>query len=177
MRLTNTIRDAFVTAVLADTPKVDYQTECRKVIEQHLKDIMPPKIAAALKDPACAEYFSHNYVTWDSSPWGSMAFLAAPMPANSKHGYYHIKDMETVHKLNTLVTNYKAQLKQRDELQQKLQAAIYGFTTVKAALQAMPEFAKYLPDPEKPADRSVPAVANLVADLMAAGWPDEGKKK
>lgn len=177
MRLTHTHRDAFVNAVLADTPKVDYQTECRKVIEQHLKDRMPPKIAAALKDPACAKYFAHNYVTWSSNPWGAMTFFAAPVAEHSRHGSYHITDVETVHKLNTLVDNHSAQRKQRAELETKLRAAINAFTTVKAARAALPEFAKYLPDPEKTVDRSVPAVANLVADLMAAGWPDEGKKK
>ena len=37
----------------------------------------------------------------------------------------------------------------------------------------LPEFEKYLPADEQKALRSVPVVANLVADFTKAGWPKD----
>jgi hypothetical protein len=61
-------------------------------------------------------------------------------------------------------------------LETKLYATIRAFNTVKQARDAMPEFAKYLPEDADPKCKTLPAITDLVTDLMKAGWPDGGKK-
>lgn len=59
-----------------------------------------------------------------------------------------------------------------------VRSAIYGCSTLKQAKERLPEFEKYLP-----AERdgkyipNLPAVANLVTEMMNAGWPKDQKKE
>ena len=50
-----------------------------------------------------------------------------------------------------------------------------GASTRKGLADALPEFEKYLPADEPAAVRSLPVVANVVADFVKAGWP-KGKQ-
>ena len=52
-----------------------------------------------------------------------------------------------------------------------------GKTRYEQALEILPEFAKYLPqERDGKVIRSMPVIANLVADLMQAGWPKDKAK-
>ena len=63
------------------------------------------------------------------------------------------------------------------ELETKLMAAANSCTTRKALVELLPEFEKYLPADQAAACKTLPAVANIMADFVKAGWPkDEAKK-
>lgn len=66
----------------------------------------------------------------------------------------------------------RSQIDKCNDLNSKLTAAIGACTTLKRAKEALPEFEKYLPeDRETTGVGNLPAIANLVTDLMHLGWP------
>lgn len=175
MRLTQAHRDAFVNAILNDTPQTDHQTEAMKLMQAHLFDIAPPEILRAFKSEKLKPYFSTGTASFGNSPWSS--FQCYLVPNAERWNAWQPKDPAIIEKLNALATAYRKQRDEYHKLKVTLHATIKGFTTVKAAVDAMPELAKYLPDPEgKAIDRTVPALANLMGDLMKAGWPKDQKK-
>jgi hypothetical protein len=50
MRLTKTIREAFVRAAMADVPQEDYQAKIHKLIQDDAIAQLPPKVKAIAKD-------------------------------------------------------------------------------------------------------------------------------
>ena len=69
----------------------------------------------------------------------------------------------------------RSRKKRLKDLRDKLTGAINACTTRKQAAEAIPEFEKYLPADEPKALRSLPALANVAADFVKAGWP-KGQK-
>jgi hypothetical protein len=61
-------------------------------------------------------------------------------------------------------------------LRSKLKGAAYACTTTKQLRELLPEFDKYLPEEVAASARSLPVVANIVAEFTKAGWPSKGKK-
>lgn len=162
MRLTNYIRDAFVTAAMQDVPKVDYEAEIRKAYTEAYIDAMPPEVAKAYKKNP--EWFNHSY----KHVQGVNSSFRVPCPEQSP---YPTLDPKRVAAINLLAEKAKVQRTTRNELAERLKGIAYGATTRKALLEALPEFEKYLPEDTPKACRSVPAIANLVSDFTKAGWP------
>ena len=77
--------------------------------------------------------------------------------------------------VDALKAEMDASNKARKALAEKLRAVAYSVTTRKALAAALPEFEKYLPPDDAAAIRTLPVVANVVADFVKAGWP-KGKK-
>lgn len=171
MRLTKTDREAFVSAVLDDVPFVDYQEQARVAVQKWAIDHLPPKLKELHKE------FCHFFKT--DSIWGlpgtlrsvyvvtaDSAVTLGAMKADKKFWAMVVK----------LSEDKKAQTLAREQLQAKIEAAIVACSTVEQAHERMPEFASYLKATAPAKDRSVPVVANLVADLTAAGWPKDKKR-
>jgi hypothetical protein len=165
MKLTNTIRDAFVRAAMADVPKIDYQEKTIKVVMDDAVSQLPPKVRAIYKDKELSrfifvygKYFGNSYV---SVPCGDKGFK---LTADAAAKVAEIKESD------------EAQDKNQKELSQKLHAVAYACSTRKALVDALPEFEKYLPADEAAACRTLPVIANVVSDFVKAGWPKGAKK-
>ena len=78
--------------------------------------------------------------------------------------------MDLLAELAFIKTQEKDQNDKRRELEAKLHGVIDSFTTVKLAREALPEFAKYLPEVDGNRCKTLPAIAGLVADLQNVGW-------
>lgn len=172
MRLTNNIRDAFVRAAMHDVPKEDFETPAKKAFEDGMRKHMPKEIADILKkNGPAAEWIHMDFLsTPDSlSNWKS----ACPRSA----GYRYLRECvpELWNALTEFSTKIAAQNKQRMELSDKLKGAAYSCTTRKQLAELLPEFEKYLPEDEAKAMRTLPVVANLVAEFTKAGWPATNK--
>jgi hypothetical protein len=84
---------------------------------------------------------------------------------------------KALEKMNALAVAKATQASDRDTLSAKLQAAANSVATRKALVELLPEFEKYLPADEGAACKTLPAVANLLADFSKAGWPKSATAK
>lgn len=165
MRLTQTHREAFVRAVMQDVPAVNYREQAQKIIQDFQVRHMPKEIQAIYKNPELRGYLrAHNFYVYRIDN----GFYAAI------YGDAKLDDA-TKAKLDDLEKLDSQQQRQHRDLEAKLKAVLASVTTRKALVEALPEFEKYAPAEDAPLSRNVPALANIVTDFMAAGWP-KGKK-
>lgn len=166
MKLTNTMRDAFVRQVMDDVPQMDYDEQIRKAAVKAALSLVPPVVKKAWEDKE-----SNGFVE-TTTIYGST--IPSPRGWTDKD-VYHNKVRE-VPELKELVNKRDAQRDSRRALTEKLRSVAYSVTTVKMLKEAMPEFAKYLPADQPTAVRTLPVVANVVNELVKAGWPKDQKK-
>jgi hypothetical protein len=160
MRLTNTMREAFVRAAMRDVPSVDYENKIRDAINA---EITKKKKALGL-DKVDESRLSYNYVGIEG-----VRFAANGLKDSE------LKDLKALPKLAEMAKAKGEQEKSLKALRDKLTGAINACTTRKQAAEALPEFEKYLPADDPKALRSLPALANVAADFVKAGWP-KGQK-
>jgi hypothetical protein len=151
MKLTRSDRAAFVHAVMQDVPAEDWGAQLDAVARD---EVLPLVVA-------------HPHIAEVRHAWGG-------------HANVFLKDCpETAGvqaKMAAVAAARDAEYAARMALQHKLEAAIGACSTLAAAQKALPEFEKYLPkDRTKTGATSLPAVANLVADLTKLGWPKDKK--
>ena len=78
-------------------------------------------------------------------------------------------------KLEDVIAPFVAEHKEYTDLKAKLHAAFAGVNTRKQAVDKFPEFVPYLP-PESGTTQNLPAVANVIADLLKFGWNQKVSK-
>ena len=160
MKLTKAIRQSFVRAVLDDVPQVDYKEKARKLIQDHFVSLMPPAIKKIYANRELREEYLHkDYVHY-------YFFTAQVFMGHSQD----LKGNIIEHTLKELREAEKEQEKQYDELESKLEGIARSFTTTQKLIEQFPEFEKYLPT-EAEQLKNIPAVAEVIPALMAAGWP------
>lgn len=163
MRLTKSDKDAFILAVVQDIPKIDYQEQVRALIYEDSIAQLPEKVQAIARDKTLSHYLETSSY-WRTS-FGSIRVF------EPRGGSYNpTKDVQA--KLDKLNELHNQQEKRLDDARAKLRGAIEPCTTLKIALERLPEFEKYLP---KQQEKSVylPSIANLCADLATLGWPKD----
>lgn len=161
MKLTNNLRDAFVRAAMADVPKVDYTEKARDLVNKLNKEY---QIKAKI-DKVDIMRLTSSYLSVTNQSFYVRGLTDIE--------YSELKTNPELKKLNDL---HEAQRKAHRELEVKLAGAIAGCTTRKQAVDALPEFDKYLPEDTVAAMRSLPAIANVVTDFVKAGWPKTQKR-
>jgi len=149
-------KQAFVKAILADVPQVDYEDQARKLIEKAVYDAAPPEIKAVLAKPELHDYIEHRY---RGTGLGGMRF----------YGMHQDLRMDNVKGLSELSKANEAQFAALCNLETTLTAAIAGMKTRKQIAEAFPEFVKYLPA-EQGKSTNLPALTNVVNQVKAAGW-------
>jgi Nucleotide modification associated domain 5 len=171
MKLTKTIRDAFVRAAMNDVPSVDYAEQIRAGTLAAVLEILPKPIRDMWNDPKLRRYLETHYVCVAGN-----INVAVPWPGylRNEEGRAAIKP-EARAELDQLAALMKAQEAQRNALHIKLKGCAESVTTRKALVALLPEFEKYLPADEPAALRTLPVVANVVSDFVKAGWP-KGKQ-
>ena len=160
MRLTNIMRESFVRAAMQDVPAVDYENKIRDAINA---EIAKKKKALGL-DKVDDARLSYNYGGIEG-----VRFAANGLKDSE------LRDIKNLQKLVDLTKSKAEQDKAHKALRDKLTGAINACTTRKQAAEALPEFEKYLPADDPKALRSLPALANVAADFVKAGWP-KGQK-
>lgn len=160
MRLTNTIRDAFVRAALQDVPHIDYREQIRKLLVEDSLAQLPSKIRALAKDKS-TEHFLRTEPYWK---------LHISTTVYNPRGASWEPSPEVREKCKELLQLEKQQQELRDALETKLRGVANSVTTRKALVEALPQFEKYLPAEEEKTS-NLPALTNLVADFKKAGWP------
>lgn len=166
MKLNNSQRDAFVKAVMHDVPKVNYDEQMKKLVEADCIEHLPKKVQAIAKDKELRSFLKTTY--W--SPGYKSGFSSFYVLANSEHGNNYKPSEAAQKEINKLVELNQKQTQARDQMASKIKAIIYGCSTLKQARERLPEFVKYLPEDVAAPAAYVPAVSNVVADLVKMGW-------
>lgn len=166
MRLTKHIREAFVRAAMDDVPYVDYEEQAKAIAEKAILEAMPASVKKLLKDN-------------EAEPWINMSWVCMPrrfgnfsgyIPRGHNDGFQSLCPAAWI-KINELHELNEKQLNVRTQLRIKLEGCAESVTTRKALADLLPEFEKYLPADERAAIKTLPAVANVIADFVGAGWP------
>lgn len=167
MKLTKTLREAFVKAVMADVPSIDYNEMAAKEVRAAAEAVFQQKHPGASYEKLCAEGWLAGTYTYLP---GTLANVYAYV---GSAGHNWVSDRpELRERLVALEVLHREQADAHEKLREKLAAVAAACTTREALAKALPEFEKYLPvQPAKTA--GVPALANLVTDFVAAGWPKE----
>lgn len=164
MKLTNYIRDAFISSAMNDVPSVDYDEKYRTAVLTDAIAQLPLEIRTIWQNPKLMGYLETHTVYPISRVGG------VEVPTLNQHTF---KLTPAGQKLCETLNNARiAQATQRTGLKQKLRSIAYSCTTRKALAEALPEFVKYLPA-ETETSRNLPVIANVVTDFVKAGWPKE----
>lgn len=181
MKLTKLHKQAIVQAIMDDVPscKRDFNEEFRKLvvadmIEQAQK--ISPHLVALLKDPSLRSFACSGYDTAlpesyrDDSGNYRRAWDAGISSVKVYNGYQCSPAVFA--KAKELMDDGILEKDRLTALRTKVEGAVNACTTRKQIMERMPEFEKYLPEEVKSgSDRNLPAIANLAADLIKAGWP------
>lgn len=170
MRLNNSDRDAFVRAVMDDVPMVDYDGQAEALVIQYFRDLAPACILEAIE----------AHPQWVEDEWcflpGRLQIIHTKYVPPGMGNQIHTQHPDLWKKLERLAKLGKKQDEERTQLKNKVRAAIAGCATLKVAIERLPEFEKYLPADRTPVGTpGVPVIANVVTDLMAAGWPKDNR--
>jgi len=165
MKLTKLIREAFVRSAMNDVPKgEDYEAQAHKLIFEESIEKLPPKVRALARDKDLQHFLRTNSQYVYDASFSSVSVFCG------RGDYYVIGDAVKA-QVKELDAKKKAEDQARFELKQKLMGVALSCTTRKALVDMLPEFEKYLPADDAAACRTVPVIANLVADFSKAGWP------
>jgi hypothetical protein len=155
---------------MADVPVIDYEEPARKELERVALTLVPPVIRKAWADKELRHFINSGSVTINR-------FVSAfvPLPEGWTDSRALQEKILAATDVSELLAKHEAQRSQRGALESKVRGVAYGMTTRKALAEALPEFEKYLPPDEAAAIRTLPVVANVVADFVKAGWPKDKK--
>lgn len=167
MKLTNYIRDAYVNQAMNDVPSVDYYEQYRALVTKFVVGSLPKEVRAIWDNPKLRAFVKTSYwhrgVTTVYIPYAESSEVFTPTP-------------EQQGELDALVLLLKEQDATHSALRGKLRGAAYSCTTRKALAELLPEFVDYLPGEFEVTTRRVPVIANLMSDMVKAGWP-KGKQE
>lgn len=185
-KLNTSIREAFIRSVMDDVPHVDYVALIKNLIEEALPSCVPAEIKAVLANPDLRVYLRRKEVyTRELCGYGTIPITALPSSWVTDDTYYPNLRVSALpddapFRLRSQVQEWgrlcKQQSETRDSLRTRLKQVAYGCTTLKQLKEALPEFndPKYLPPEFAPTARAaLPALANLSADFIRAGWPKD----
>ena len=156
MKIDKYVRQSIVRAIMADVPKPD-KTKRRAELQAAIVKAMSPEVRKVFKTTPGAlktQYFGD--LVYDSHGWSTRDLVVGDV---------------TSAKLDELSKPYKDEDEAIYAANSKLAGAIEGCTTRKSLMTRLPEFEAYFPAEEAPLSKSVPALANMVADLSKLGWP------
>ncbi len=167
-RLNNWMRQAFVSAAMADVPREDYEEQAQKIAKAAIDSLMPENVRKLTKDEATKWWVNTEYVSMPR--YFSNISTYCPVGDN-----YILRDKkpEVWAQIEELHEKHEQQKKRIHELEVKLRGCADSVTTLNALKKLLPEFVKYMPEDEQQAIKTLPAIANVVSDFVAAGWPKQ----
>lgn len=170
MKLTNSIREAFINSAINDVPQVDYDEQANKLGMAAIRAKFAQAFPGADYDKACeAGWLNEQGI---GTP-GSLRNIYAHAP---DYGFLRDECPEVYKELEKIAELNRRQTTRTQELRQKLHCVAYAVTTRKALAAALPEFEKYLPADLEKAAQNLPVVQNVVSDFIKAGWPKNKAK-
>lgn len=168
-RLTKCQKQALARAIIDDLPPLEDRTnDFKEAAVFALKDLVPANILQLWKS---GSPYIKTAIVWGSWHGGKHQALCAPYAQD-----FSTPELERAMEDSAVAAIFEGldkAMNEREKLECRIYGAVNSVSTVKAFRQRFPEFAKYLP--EEAQATNLPADANLITDLMQAGWPKEKK--
>lgn len=156
MKIDKYVRQSIVRAIMNDVPKPD-KVKRRAELQAAIVKAMSPDVRKVYKTTPDALKTSYlGDAIYDDKHWSSRELVVGDVSEAT---------------LDELTKPYKDEDEATSAVRCKLEGAIEGCTTRKALMTRLPEFEAYFPAEQAPLSKSVPALANMVADLSKLGWP------
>ncbi len=166
MKLTNYIRDAYINQAMNDVPTVDYEEQYRALVTKFAVESLPKEVRDIWDNPKLQAFVNTSY--WHRG------VITVYIPCDKNSGVFTPTPKQQ-EELNAIAIARKSQNEMRAALREKLRGAAYACTTCKALAELLPEFVDYLPGEFEVTSRRVPVIANLMNDMVKAGWPKDKK--
>ncbi len=165
MRLTKSDKEAFVRSVMDDVPQIDYDEQARSLLTKWGQESIPESMR-----PFIATHPQYFYAVYIHTPayLNSVHVIADP---NWQDGGFKKQEPEKYAQLLELSELARAQALAHDDLRRKVSGIIATCSTLKTAEERLPEFKKYLPANRGGSGLANLPVANVLSELMNAGWP------
>ncbi len=161
MKIDKYVRQSIVRAIMNDVPKPD-KVKRRVDLQAAIVKAMSPAVRKVFKEcPGALKTHYFGDVLYDGVHWSSRDLVVGDVSED---------------KLKELTKPYHDEDEAISAARCKLEGAIEGCTTRKALMTRLPEFEKYFPAETAPLSKSVPALANVMADLSKLGWPKDQTK-
>ena len=148
MKLDKYTKQAIVRQILDDVPKPDEQTVKEQIQKALYKGM----------SPACKRLY-------DQKPHALSEVYVDQAHGLDNHAYVKRGDAD----VDAILKPFRKAADELYALKTELRLAIEACNTRKQFVDRFPEFIKYAP-PEAGKTPNLPAVANLVANLVKAGW-------
>jgi len=158
MKLTKHMKEGLVRAIVADIPSPDSKTR-RDALQAAIADCMSTDVRKVYDTAPKALATRYIGDAFRGLGYNERAIIVGDVPAT---------------KTDELIAPYKAEDAARNTVIANLTGAIESCSTLKQLNDRLPEFKKYYPTEAAPC-ASLPALANVVADLAKLGWPKGNK--
>lgn len=159
MKLSKYQKQAILVAISNDIPQPDKAAR-KAAVQAEVVKLMTPAVRKVYKETPNALRNECVYDLHDGQSWESRIIV---------RGNVSEKVIEE------LMKPYREADEERGAIIHKLKGVIDACTTLKKLKDTLPEFEQYFPKENEPV-KNLPAVANLVTDMMKLGWPKGGKK-
>lgn len=172
MKLTKTHREEIVAAVMRNTPmrhKLSIRERIQAVVDKFITERGPRGIRHLWKDKEIGRYLNRTSHNAGYSRTESSRFYDSRLPQVSTL-YGLDLDSEAQAEIQQIADEYLEEMSQREDAESKLRAALAGIRTRKQFIEQFPELEKYAPE-ELTADRTLPAISNVIATLSKLGFP------
>ncbi len=144
---------------MADVPKVDVVAH-RKQIEAEIYKLMTPAVRKVYKETLEALQKMYVEGLYDGVSWDSRHVVTG-----------NVSEAQ----LKAICKPIKDAIEARQAIYNKLSGVMESVRTLVQLKKLLPEFTAYFPTEEEPA-KNLPAVANLVTDMVKLGWPTDKRK-
>lgn len=158
-RITKWDKEAIVRAIMNDVPVPDKKKRKEELQAAIAKAMSPECRKLYKKCPSALRTYHLGEIIYDGCGWGSREVIIGDV---------------TPSQVDELTKKYTVEDRARQDARNSLKAAVMACTTIKQLNDRLPEFKSYFPTIEKPIT-TLPALANVVADLSKLGWP-KGKE-
>ena len=176
MNLTKTHRKHIAQLVMQDTPrrhKLDIQDRLQAIVDKAISERGPEGIRHLWKDKKSGQYLRRTSTNAGYLRPNPNAHYENNAPYVSMLFNYEFPDDDPMRaEVAAVLADHLEEQAQRNQVRQQLEDTLAGIRTRKQFLERLPELAKYAPT-EPGADRSVPAIANVMAALSTMDWPGD----
>ena len=159
MKLNKYQKQAIVNTIMNDIPALDVAAHKARIQGEIVK-LMSPAVRKVYKEQPRALNTYCVSDLYDGSSWDSRNIIVGDI---------------TEEQVKKLLKPLRDEVDKRTQTYRKLTGVVDSCTTLKKLKELLPEFEAYFPTEEEPT-KNLPAVANLVTDMMQMGWPKDKRK-